>query len=147
MKLTQNQIDAITAEYNEFEHMQYAGKELKERQEFGQFFTPPVLVVKMIEKFDDLRCGQTLLDPTCGAGGLLAACIVAKIVNPTDVYGIEVDSEILDIAKERLTKLGVPISHLRHGDALNPLCYEQWDNPNYRFNQETMTVTFANELF
>ena len=59
----------------------------------------------------------TILDPTCGAGGLLAAVILAG-ADPTKCYGIELDPEIANVAKERLGKLGVPSSNIKVGDAL-----------------------------
>ena len=38
----------------------------KERKKMGQFFTPAELVIKMIEKFDNLD--GTFLDPCAGSG-------------------------------------------------------------------------------
>ena len=115
MILTEEQKKAITNEYNQFVEIQYAGKTKKERQELGAFFTPPQLTIRMIEKFTNLE--GTILDPTCGAGGLLAAVILAG-ADPTKCYGIELDPEIANVAKERLSKLGVPSSNIKVGDAL-----------------------------
>ena len=115
MTLTEEQKQAITNEYNQFVEIQYAGKTKKERQELGQFFTPSELTIRMIEKFTNLE--GTILDPTCGAGGLLAAVILAG-ADPTKCYGIELDPEIVNVAKERLGKLGVPSSNIKVGDAL-----------------------------
>ena len=115
MILTEEQKQAITNEYNQFVEVQYAGKTKKERQELGQFFTPSELTIRMIEKFTNLE--GTILDPTCGAGGLLAAVILAG-ADPTKCYGIELDPEIANVAKERLGKLGVPSSNIKVGDAL-----------------------------
>jgi type I restriction-modification system DNA methylase subunit len=95
--------------------VQYAGKTKKERQELGAFFTPPQLTIRMIEKFTNLE--GTILDPTCGAGGLLAAVILAG-ADPTKCYGIELDPAIANVAKERLGKLGVPKNNIIIGDVL-----------------------------
>lgn len=70
MKLTDEQKCAIEAEYKEWESLQYSGKDKKSRQRLGQFFTPPPLTIKMLEKFDTVK-DKDILDPTSGAGGLL----------------------------------------------------------------------------
>ena len=77
----------------------------------------------MIEKFDSIK-DKDILDPTVGAGGLLAACILAG-ADPKRCYGIELDPEVLEIAKKRLGKLGVPSSNLILGNALDPDSYEK----------------------
>lgn len=87
----------------------------------GQYFTPPELTIKMIEKFSDLS--GTLLDPTAGCGGLIAACIIAG-ADPKKCYAIEIDEEIIKICKERLCKLGVPEQNIKLGDALNKCSYD-----------------------
>ena len=119
-------MQSINEEYEAFVESQYAGKTLEERKELGQFFTPPELTVKLLEKLD-IKEDETLLDPCLGAGGLIAAAIVSGKVKPENCYGIELDQKILDIAKERLGRLGVPEKNLRWGNALNPDCYENWD--------------------
>ena len=121
MKLTDGQKKAIEKEYNEWKDKMYANKSLEERQDFGQFFTPPELTIRMLEKFDSLD--DDILDPTCGAGGLLAATIMAG-ADPKRCYGIELDAEVYKIAVERLGKLGVPEKNIICGDAL--------DNKTYR---------------
>lgn len=115
MTLTEEQKQRIREEYANFEAIQYAGKSKEERQKLGQFFTPSELTIRMIEKFTNLE--GTILDPTCGAGGLLAAVILAG-ADPTKCYGIELDPEIANVAKERLGKLGVPSNNIKIGDAL-----------------------------
>lgn len=124
MTLSKEVKTQIISEFNSWIEHQYAGKSLKERQEFGQFFTPPELTIQMIEKFDNLN--GTILDPTCGCGGLLAACILAG-ADPTKVYGIELDPDILKICRERLGKLGVPEHNIHLGNALNDDCYDHFD--------------------
>ena len=123
MKLTKKQKNAIKSEFKQWTETQYAGKDKKERQKLGQFFTPPALTIKMIEKFDSLK-DKDILDPTVGAGGLLAACILAG-ADPKRCYGIELDPEVLEIARKRLGKLGVPSSNLILGNALDPESYEK----------------------
>ena len=115
MILTEEQKQRIREEYANFEAIQYAGKSKEERQKLGQFFTPSELTIRMIEKFTNLE--GTILDPTCGAGGLLAAVILAG-ADPTKCYGIELDPAIANVAKERLGKLGVPSNNIKVGDAL-----------------------------
>ena len=112
---TEEQKQRIREEYANFEAIQYAGKSKEERKTLGQFFTPAELTIRMIEKFTNLE--GTILDPTCGAGGLLAAVILAG-ADPTKCYGIELDPAIANGAKERLGKLGLPSSNIKVGDAL-----------------------------
>ena len=121
MKLTNEQINAIKEEYTKWKDSMYANRTLSERKDFGQFFTPPDLSIKMLEKFENTD--GTILDPCCGAGNLLAAAIFAGF-KPNNIYGIEIDPDILQIAIERLSLLGVPKDNLHVGDALDPLSYE-----------------------
>ena len=120
MTLTQEQINAIKEEYTHWKDKMYADNSLSRRKDFGQFFTPPELSIRMLEKFENTD--GTILDPCCGAGNLLAAAIKIGF-DPTTVYGIEIDEEILKIAHERLVPLGVPIENIHLGDALNPNSY------------------------
>ena len=75
----------------------------------------------MLEKFESLE--GNVLDPCLGAGGLIAAAVLAG-ADPTKCYGIELDPSVLELAKRRLAKLGVPEQNLRQGDALDPKSYE-----------------------
>lgn len=128
MKLSDDIKAKIQDEYDTWQAGQYAGKSKEERQSKGQFFTPPPLSIKMLEKFDSI-VGKTMLDPTLGAGGLLAAAIIAG-ADPSKCYGIELDPEVLKVAQLRLAKLGVPPWHLKQGDALDPSSYEFEDKDN-----------------
>lgn len=123
MKLTAEQISAIKEEYIHWKDKMYADNSISRRKDFGQFFTPPELSIKMLEKFDNTD--GTILDPCCGAGNLLAAAIKAGF-DPNKVYGIEIDEEILKIAHSRLVPLGVPKCNIHLGDAL--------DSNSYNFN-------------
>ena len=121
MTLTNEQVENIKSEFNQWKDKMYADKTLAERQDFGQFFTPPELTIKMIEKFQDLN--DDVLDPCCGAGGLLAATIVAG-ADPKRIYGIELDPEIHKIAVKRLAALGVPEKNILLGNALDENSYK-----------------------
>ena len=123
MKLNDDIKQKIQAEYDAWQSKQYAGKDKKARQAKAQYFTPPALTIKMLEKFDSVK-DKDILDPTVGAGGLLAASILAG-ADPKRCYGIELDPEVLEIAKKRLGSLGVPSSNLILGDALDPESYEK----------------------
>lgn len=122
MKLTDEQKMLIQAEYDTWKDIQYGEKDKKARQTIGAFFTPPPLSIKMLEKFDSV-VRKSMLDPTLGAGGLIAAAVIAG-ADPRKCYGIELDPDILKIAKQRLVKLGVPPHHLVQGDALDPASYD-----------------------
>lgn len=137
MTLTEEQKTAIIEEYNNWFNKQYGNNTLEERQEFAQFYTPPELSIRMIEKFSDLE-GE-ILDPTVGAGGLLAACVLAG-ADPKLCYGIELDKDILDnITIPRLTALGIPKNNLRHGDALNPDCLDFKTKGEYNYSDGKVT--------
>ena len=120
MKLTDSQINAIKEEYTQWKDKMYADNSLSRRKDFGQFFTPPELSIRMLEKFE--ITDGTILDPCCGAGNLLAAAIKIGF-DPKNVYGIEIDDSIIRIALDRLIPLGVPDTNIRLGDALDPNSY------------------------
>lgn len=137
MILSEEIKQAITEEYNAFAKYQYAGKTLEERRTKDQFYTPPTLTIAMIEKFDceDLS-DKKILDPTCGSGNLLAACIIAG-ANPKNVYGNEYDGVIVDACRKRLNSLcdqlgieRVPKKNIHQGNALQKLCLSDFSD-NY----------------
>lgn len=122
MKLSEETKQKIKTEYSSFKDKQYAGKTLEERRELDAFFTPPEITIKMIERFSSIE-NKTILDPTCGTGNLLAACVIAG-ANPEMVYGNEFDPSFVKLCQERLSKLGVPSYHIHQGDALKPECLD-----------------------
>lgn len=121
MKITQTNIDQnIIPEYETWKELMYAGKTKEERKEMGQFFTPPALSIKMVEKFSTLE--GNCIDPTCGAGNLLIVMFFAKFqyynqdcINGSwnksfqdcldEIYGVELDPEILKICHQRMQHL------------------------------------------
>ena len=124
MILTQEVKDLITKEFEEFKAQMYAGKTKEERQKLGQFFTPADISIKMIERFDcDSLSGKKIMDPTCGSGNLLAACLIAG-ADSDKVFGNELDKTMLATCRRRLNKIckqfgkpEIPFHHLHQGDA------------------------------
>lgn len=118
MKLTEVQKNQIEKDLAAFTN-EYAGKSREERKSKGQFFTPALLVIKMLEMFDCEEPGdQTILDPTAGNGNLLVGALIAGF-KPENVYGNELDSDIYKLLVERLGKYGVPKKNLVNMDCLS----------------------------
>ena len=111
MELTEKQKEAVmkacTVEYQ---------NDMKERQKMGQFFTPASLVIKMIEKFENLE--GDFIDPCAGNGNLLVG-LIAVGVSPENIYYNELDEKEFEAGKERLMKLGVPADNFTNFDVLS----------------------------
>lgn len=131
MKLSKETKAAIFKEFEDFQKSVASNKEGqygdgKNRDALGQFYTPPELTIRMIEKFDNLD--DDILDPTAGSGNLLAACIVAG-ADPKRIYANELDADICEkILRPRLNGLGVPDENIHVGDALNEDCLKIWSD-------------------
>ena len=137
----------ITDEYNSWVNFQYANNSKNKRKELGQFYTPPNLIMSLLEKFDynsDDFKNKKIIDPTSGAGGLLIGCYYAG-ANIENLYGIELDKNILenvcwkrldriiesDFPKERWQELKSIIrKHIHWGNALYKKCYSFVDDEN-----------------
>jgi type I restriction-modification system DNA methylase subunit len=120
MILSEEVKQKIKDEYESWFNKQYGSTTKEYRKSLGAVFTPPSITIKMIERFESIK-DKTILDPTCGTGNLLAACIIAG-ANPKLIYGNEYDEEFLRLCKERLCKMGVPEENLHQGDATDPDC-------------------------
>ena len=129
MILSEEVKQKITEEFESFKKEMYAGRTQEERAKLGQFFTPAALSIKMIERFEvDSLAGQKILDPTCGSGNLLAACLIAG-ADSDKVFGNELDQTMLNACRRRLNKLcselgkpEIPYHHLHRGDATDARC-------------------------
>lgn len=142
MKLSEETKAAIFKEFEDFQKSVASNKEGqygdgKNRDALGQFYTPPELTIRMIEKFDSLD--DDILDPTAGSGNLLAACIVAG-ADPKRIYANELDADICEkILRPRLNGLGVPDENIHVGDALNEDCLKIWSK-DYLYKDGKVTV-------
>ena len=88
----------------EFKSNLYENRPLEKRKELGQFYTPGKLCIQMIEKFDcDSLSNKNILDPTCGSGNLLIACLIAG-ADSDKLFGNEYDSVAVDLCRKRLNR-------------------------------------------
>jgi SAM-dependent methyltransferase len=76
--------------------------------ERGQYFTPPPLARLLWSRLPD-PAGRTVLDPTCGSGGLLAP--IAR--SGARLVGVEVDGRLVRLARAQLRLLGAAPDLLR----------------------------------
>lgn len=131
MKLSVEIKEAIKKEYNEFKESMYAGKSLAERQELDQFFTPPEISILLIEELSDLT--GNILDPTCGSGNLLAACLIAG-ADPEKVFGNDYDLVMVKECRARLQRINRKVKdwQIHHGDATDPRCLTDF-SPGYQY--------------
>lgn len=121
------------------------------RKKLGQVFTPYSLICTMMDKagtVDDPKSiwhdeSKTNLDPTMGAGNIVIAMLYRRIVeckqDPvkalSNVYGVELDQNTLDYAKERIKKF---MAHFTKEDVTdiierNFVCSDifEWDLENW----------------
>lgn len=122
MLLSDNVKQQIIDEYNNWFDSQYGDKSLEERKQLDAFFTPPEITIQMLEQYTAGIKNITILDPSCGTGNLLVACIIAG-ANPDNIYGIELDETFANICKQRLSKYNVPEDHIIVGDATQSCNY------------------------
>ena len=88
----------------EFKSNLYEGLSEEKRKKLNQFYTPGRLCIQMIEKFDcDSLSNKNILDPTCGSGNLLIACLIAG-ADSDKLFGNEYDSIAVDLCRKRLNR-------------------------------------------
>ena len=88
----------------EFKSNLYEGLTEDKRKKLNQFYTPGKLCIQMIEKFDcDSLSNKNILDPTCGSGNLLIACLIAG-ADSDKIFGNEYDSVAVGLCRKRLNR-------------------------------------------
>lgn len=141
MNLTEQIKQNIQNEYDSWFESQYGNVSPEKRAELGAFYTPPNVIYQMLEKVKTLD--TKILDPCCGTGNLLAACIIAG-ADPDNIYGNEYNEEFMLLARERLKKLCANPEynttghefinwHIHQGNALQLKCCSEFDK-NYDKN-------------
>lgn len=106
MKLSEEVKNKIieTLDSQEFKSNLYEGLTEDKRKKLNQFYTPGKLYVQMIEKFDCASLSnKNILDPTCGSGNLLIACLIAG-ADSDKLFGNEYDSVAVDLCRKRLNR-------------------------------------------
>ena len=116
MTLSDETKQKIYEDFEKCKYTMYGTLTEKERKKLGAFYTPPQLVIKMIEKFENLE--GDICDPCCGNGLLLSGCIIAG-ADPKRCYGIELDENQALLCRERLSSYGVPPENIVSGDCLD----------------------------
>ena len=116
----------------------YEGLDEEKRIALGQFYTPGKICIQMIEQFNcDTLVGRNILDPTCGSGNLLIACLIAG-ADVDKLYGNEYDEVAVSLCRRRINR-ACDILNLPHindwqihkGDATDSFCLEYF-GPDYR---------------
>jgi SAM-dependent methyltransferase len=93
------------------------------KAERGQYFTPRPLV-ELVADLAQLRRGDRVLDPTCGSGGFL----VAALARGADPDGIEVDPDLVALARLNVALHGGNPRGVRQGDLFaDPPDDTRWD--------------------
>ena len=88
----------------EFKSNLYEGLTEDKRKKLNKIYTPGKLCIQMIEKFDcDSLSNKNILDPTCGSGNLLIACLIAG-ADSDKLFGNEYDSVAVDLCRKRLNR-------------------------------------------
>lgn len=113
----------------------YEGLDEEKRKALNMFYTPGKICIQMIEKFEtvDSLAGQTILDPCCGSGNLLIACLIAG-ADSDKLFGNEYDLVAVELCRKRINRacdiLGKP--HIKdwqihQGNALHKFALTYFD--------------------
>lgn len=100
MKLSEEVKTAIKNEFKEFKDKMYAGIPEDKREDLGMVFTPPKASIEMIEHYDSIS-NKTILDPCCGSGNLLVACLLAG-ADADKIFGNELTIDAVKLARKRI---------------------------------------------
>lgn len=153
LTLLSDQIGIMYHYYYQFKNNLYGSNDMEKRKDLGQFYTPPQLSSKMLEKYDcDLKefRNKTILDPTAGSGLLLLDSLIAGS-EPDRVFGIELDEEVLSLAHDRLCneKNPVKVPDLDYsGDVVTVKPYKEGDDfieiPDAEYSADS-GITYDNQ--
>ena len=119
----------------------YAGLDKKKRDALGQVYTPARVCIQMLESFEcETISNKTILDPACGSGNLLIACLIAG-ADSDKIYGNELDPVAVDLCRVRvnracdiLNKPHIKDWQIHKGDATDPYCLNTFSK-DYRWSR------------
>ena len=96
-------------------------KSAEERKKLGQFFTHRLLIDLIVREIP-ITNKSSLIDPTCGAGAFLAFIKEELDIETTNIYGMDIDLEAINLCKKNL---GEDNGNILKGDFLkiDPLNY------------------------
>lgn len=131
----------------------YEGLTKEKREALGQVYTPAKVCIQMIESFScDTFSGKTILDPACGSGNLLIACLVAG-ADSDKLYGNELDPVAVELCRKRVNRacdlLGKPRVNdwqIHRGDATDSFCLTYF-GPDYKQKLEEHFLEGQHSLF
>lgn len=78
--------------------------DIKYRKKLGQYFTPKTIREQLLSKLPKINKPK-ILDPACGTGEFLISC--KEIFNKPSLDGIEIDSKLAKIAKNKLSNSNI----------------------------------------
>lgn len=144
MKLTEEVKERITSILDSEEFMSdlYEGLSAEQRKKLGMVYTPAKVCIQLIEKFEcDTLARKNILDPACGSGNLLIACLIAG-ADSDKLYGNEYDPTAVALCRRRVNKacklLGKPYIkdwQIHEGDATQARCLSDFSS-SYSFKQQ-----------
>lgn len=117
----------------------YEGLSVERRKKLGMVYTPAKVCIQLIEMFEcDTLAGKNILDPTCGSGNLLIACLIAG-ADSDKIYGNEFNPTAVALCRRRINRacklLGksyIRDWQIHEGDATEARCLSDF-GPSYQY--------------
>ena len=146
-EVKQNIIDILDSD--EFMSNLYEGLTAEQRKKLGMVYTPANVCIQLIEMFEcDTLAGRNILDPACGSGNLLIACLIAG-ADSDKIYGNEFDPTAVALCRRRVNRacklLGKPYIkewQIHEGDAARARCLTDFSK-GYTFKEYEQINLFS----
>ncbi len=146
-EVKQNIINILDSE--EFMSNLYEGLSSEQRKKLGMVYTPAKVCIQLIEMFEcETLAGRNILDPACGSGNLLIACLIAG-ADSDKIYGNEFDPVAVALCRRRVNRacklLGKPYIRewqIHEGDGTQARCLSDF-SPGYSFKQQAPGDLFS----